>query len=92
MPRGVQDRLDDPVLPRSNLEDACVRVSITARQLSLLLEALSRMENWLRFPGLKQSRKTDYARRWQCAFERLARDARMVAELIDLKNESGMRA
>jgi ParB/RepB/Spo0J family partition protein len=62
-----------------------------ARQLSFLLEALSRMENWLRFPGLKQLGKTDYAL-LAVRFERLARDARMVAELIELKNEVGMRA
>lgn len=62
-----------------------------ARQLSFLVEALSRMENWLRFPGLKQLGKTDHAL-LAVRFERLARDARMVAELIALKNEVGMRA
>jgi ParB/RepB/Spo0J family partition protein len=58
-----------------------------ARQLSFLLEALNRMENWLRFPGLNQLGKTDrvlVAGR----FERLARDARLVAELVDLQLRS----
>jgi hypothetical protein len=54
-----------------------------ARQLSFLLEALSRMENWLRFPGLNQLGRTDrdvLAPR----LARLERDARLVAELIEL--------
>jgi ParB/RepB/Spo0J family partition protein len=55
-----------------------------ARQLSFLLEALSRMENWLRFPGLSQLGKTDRAM-LALRFERLTRDARMVAELVDLQ-------
>jgi ParB/RepB/Spo0J family partition protein len=55
-----------------------------ARQLSFLLEALSRVENWLRFPGLKQLGKTDRAM-LALRFQRLVRDARMVAELVDLQ-------
>jgi ParB/RepB/Spo0J family partition protein len=58
-----------------------------ARQLSFLLEALGRMENWLRFPGPNQLGKTD---RLLLAgrFERLARDARLVAELVNLQMPS----
>ena len=55
-----------------------------ARHLRFLLEALNRMENWLRFPGLNHLGRTDrvlVAGR----FERLARDARLVAELVDLQ-------
>jgi ParB/RepB/Spo0J family partition protein len=54
-----------------------------ARQLSFLLEALSRLENWLRFPGLNQLGRTD---RTVLAprFQRVERDARLVAELIEL--------
>jgi len=58
-----------------------------ARQLSFLLEALSRMENWLRFPGLNQLGRTDRAL-LAGRFERLARDARMIAELVDLQMPS----
>jgi ParB-like chromosome segregation protein Spo0J len=54
-----------------------------ARQLSFLLEALSRMENWLRFPGLHQLGRTDRAV-LAPRFHRLERDARLVAELIEL--------
>jgi hypothetical protein len=54
-----------------------------ARQLSFLLEALGRMENWLRFPGLNQLGRTDRAV-LAPRFERLERDARLVAELIEL--------
>lgn len=72
---GVPGPLRDPRLsPAGNR---------LARQLSFLLEALSRMENWLRFPGLNQLGRID---RTLLAgrFERLGRDARLVAELIDL--------
>jgi ParB/RepB/Spo0J family partition protein len=55
-----------------------------ARQLSFLLEALSRMENWLRFPGLNHLGKTDRAM-LALRFQRLVRDARMVAELVDVQ-------
>jgi hypothetical protein len=54
-----------------------------ARQLSFLLEALGRMENWLRFPGLNQLGRTDRAV-LAPRFERLEREARLVAELIEL--------
>jgi ParB-like chromosome segregation protein Spo0J len=54
-----------------------------ARQLSFLLETLGRMENWLRFPGLNQLGRTDRAV-LAPRFERLERDARLVAELIEL--------
>jgi ParB/RepB/Spo0J family partition protein len=55
-----------------------------ARQLSFLLDALDRMENWLCFPGLNQLVRTD---RTLLAprFERLQRDARRVAELVELQ-------
>lgn len=58
-----------------------------ARQLSFLLEALSRVENWLRYTGLNQLGKTDRAM-LMLRFQRLVRDARMVAELIDLQMPS----
>jgi ParB-like chromosome segregation protein Spo0J len=54
-----------------------------ARQLSFLLEALNRMENWLRFPGLKQLARIDHDLLLP-RFERLRRDAQLVAELLDL--------
>ena len=53
-----------------------------ARQLSFLLEALARLENWLRFPGLNQLGRSDRALLAQ-RFQRLQRDARMVAELVE---------
>ncbi len=58
-----------------------------ARQLSFLLEALSRMEDWLRFPGLSHLRKTDRAL-LALRFQRLVRDAQMVAELVNLQMPS----
>lgn len=54
-----------------------------ARQLRFLLEALSRMENWLRFPGANQLRGADRAL-LASRFERLRRDAQQVAELVEL--------
>jgi hypothetical protein len=53
-----------------------------ARQLSFLLEALARLENWLRFPGFNQLGRNDRAL-LALRFQRLQRDARMVAELVE---------
>ena len=53
-----------------------------ARQLSLLLDLLGRMENWHRHPGLAELRRDD-RRLLAPSFERLVRDARGVADLID---------
>jgi len=52
-----------------------------ARQLSFLLDALDRMENWLCFPGLNQLGRTDRAVLTP-RFERLQRQAQQVAELV----------
>lgn len=72
---GVPGPMRDP-----RLSPAGNRV---ARHLSLLLGALSRMENWLRFPGLNQLGRTDRVV-LAARFERLERDARLVAELVEL--------
>ena len=53
-----------------------------ARQLSLLLDLLGRMENWQRHPGLAELKRDD-RRLLAPNFGRLARDARSVANLID---------
>jgi ParB-like chromosome segregation protein Spo0J len=53
-----------------------------ARQLSLLLDLLGRMENWQRHPGLAELKRDD-RRLLAPNFGRLARDARSVADLID---------
>lgn len=53
-----------------------------ARQLSFLLEALARLENWLRFPGFNQLGRSDRAL-LALRFQRLQRDARMIAELVE---------
>lgn len=53
-----------------------------ARQLSLLLDLLGRMETWQRHPGLAELKRDD-RRLLAPGFERLARDARSVASRID---------
>jgi ParB-like chromosome segregation protein Spo0J len=53
-----------------------------ARQLSLLLDLLGRMENWQRHPGLAELKRDD-RRLLTPSFERLVHDARSVANLID---------
>jgi ParB/RepB/Spo0J family partition protein len=62
-----------------------------ARQLSFLLEALARMENWLRFPGLNQLGRNDRAV-LEPRFERLRRDALLVADLVETMNRVLSRA
>ncbi len=53
-----------------------------ARQLGLLLDLLSRVQNWQRHPGLAELKRDD-RRLLAPQFTRLARDARAVANLID---------
>ena len=53
-----------------------------ARQLGLLLDLLSRVENWQRHPGLAELKRDD-RRLLAPQFTRLARDARAVANLVD---------
>ena len=53
-----------------------------ARQLSLLLDLLGRMETWQRHPGLAELKRDD-RRLLAPGFARLARDARSVANRID---------
>jgi ParB-like chromosome segregation protein Spo0J len=53
-----------------------------ARQLRYLLDALGGMENWLRYPGLAELKRGDRVL-LAPRFERLARDARAVAVLVD---------
>jgi hypothetical protein len=53
-----------------------------ARQLSLLLDLLSRLENWQRHPGLAELTRED-RRLLAARFMRLARDARTVANQVE---------
>jgi hypothetical protein len=53
-----------------------------ARQLRYLLDALGHMENWLRYPGLAELKRSDRVLLTP-RFQRLARDARAVASLAD---------
>jgi ParB-like chromosome segregation protein Spo0J len=53
-----------------------------ARQLGLLLDLLSRVENWQRHPGLAELKRDD-RRLLAPQFARLARDALAVANLVD---------
>jgi hypothetical protein len=53
-----------------------------ARQLGLLLELLSRVENWQRHPGLAELKRDDRSL-LAPQFTRLARDARSVANLVE---------
>jgi hypothetical protein len=53
-----------------------------ARQLSVLLDLLGRIETWQRHPGLAELKRDD-RRLLAPSFERLARDARSVANRID---------
>jgi ParB-like chromosome segregation protein Spo0J len=53
-----------------------------ARQLGLLLDLLSRLENWQRHPGLAELKRDD-RRLLAPQFARLARDARSVAALVE---------
>jgi DNA-binding MarR family transcriptional regulator len=70
---GVQGPIRDALLsPGGN------RV---ARQLRFLLDALSGMENWLRYPGLAELKRSDRVRLTP-RFERLARDTGTVAALV----------
>jgi ParB-like chromosome segregation protein Spo0J len=53
-----------------------------ARQVSLVLDGLNRLENWLHYPGLAELRRHDrlvLAPRWA----QLAQNARTVAQLVD---------
>ena len=53
-----------------------------ARQLGLLLDLLSRVENWQRHPGLAELKRDD-RQLLAPQLTRLARDARAVANLVD---------
>lgn len=53
-----------------------------ARQLSMLLDLLGRLETWQRHPGLAELKRDD-RRLLAPSFARLARDARSVANLVD---------
>jgi hypothetical protein len=53
-----------------------------ARQLSLLLDLLSRLENGQRHPGLAELKRDD-RRVLSPQFARLVRDARSVAQLVE---------
>jgi ParB-like nuclease domain len=53
-----------------------------ARQLRYLLDALSSMENWLRYPGLAELKRTDRLL-LQSRFARLSEEAHRVATLVD---------
>jgi hypothetical protein len=53
-----------------------------ARQLGILLDLLSRLENWQRHPGLAELKRDD-RRLLAPQFTLLARDARRVANLIE---------
>jgi ParB-like chromosome segregation protein Spo0J len=53
-----------------------------ARQLSLLLDLLGRIETWQRHPGLAELKRDD-RRLLTPSFQRLTRDARSVATLIE---------
>ena len=53
-----------------------------ARQLHYLLDALSGMANWLRYPGLAELQRHDRPL-LQPRFERLSQDAHLVATLVD---------
>lgn len=53
-----------------------------ARQLRYLLDALGSMENWLRYPGLAELRRSDCVL-LVSRFERLRRDAQAVAALVN---------
>jgi ParB-like chromosome segregation protein Spo0J len=52
-----------------------------ARQLRYLLDALSSMEHWLRYPGLAELKRSDRVLLVP-RFERLAQDAQTVAALV----------
>ena len=53
-----------------------------ARQLRDLLDALSSMENWLRYPGLAELKRSDRLL-LQSRFARLSEEAHRVATLVD---------
>jgi len=53
-----------------------------ARQLGMLLDLLSRLENWQRHPGLAELKRDD-RRLLAPRFTRLARGARDLAQLVD---------
>ena len=53
-----------------------------ARQLSLAIDVLGRIESWQRHPGLAELKRDD-RRLLVASFQRLARQARSVSELID---------
>ncbi len=53
-----------------------------ARQLRYLLDALAGMENWLRYPGLAELKRSDRVLLTP-RFERLSRDTRTVVALVD---------
>jgi hypothetical protein len=53
-----------------------------ARQLSLAIDVLGRIESWQRHPGLAELKRDD-RRLLAASFARLARAARGVAELLD---------
>ena len=71
---GVSRQVRDPRLsPAGNR---------LARQLSFLLDLLSRLENWQRHPGLAELTRDDRLL-LAARFVRLARDARSVANQVD---------
>ncbi|MGH9579590.1 MAG: ParB/RepB/Spo0J family partition protein [Terriglobales bacterium] len=53
-----------------------------ARQLRFVLDALGGMENWLRYPGLAELKRSDRVLLTP-RFQRLSRDAKAVAALTD---------
>lgn len=53
-----------------------------ARQLRQVLDAVGGLENWLRYPGLAELRRDD-RELLRPRFERLVRDARTVAALVE---------
>jgi len=60
-----------------------------ARQLSLLLDVLGRLETWQRHPGLAELKRDD-RRLLAPSFTRLVRDARSVANLVEDRWPSGV--
>jgi hypothetical protein len=71
---GVSGPLRDPRLSSGG--------NRVARRLHFLLGALAGMENWLRFPGLAELKRNDRVL-LAPRFQRLGRDARAVAALVD---------
>lgn len=71
---GVQGPIHDLRLSRGG--------NRVARQLRYLLDALGSMENWLRYPGLAELKRSDRLL-LEPRFIRLSQEARLVANLVD---------